>query len=146
MNVDFDSLDPALIEHAKKIIDEATALRENRISYRVLIKEYKPRWEREAQRIINKTLDKPIALLGKDSGYVPARGAEWVCVCDLLDGSLNFVCGLKYYAYSVALAHKEDFVYGLVIDLHDMIVYRAVKGRGAFMKKLKMGQSWISRR
>ncbi|RLE64512.1 MAG: hypothetical protein DRJ38_05400 [Thermoprotei archaeon] len=137
MDIDFDSLDPALIEHAKKIIDEATALREDRISYRVLIKEYKPRWEREAQRIINKTLNKPIALLGKDSGYVPARGAEWVCVCDLLDGSLNFVCGLKYYAYSVALAHKKDFVYGLVIDLHDMIVYRAVKGQGAFMKNIK---------
>ncbi|RLE63077.1 MAG: hypothetical protein DRJ38_08425, partial [Thermoprotei archaeon] len=139
MNENFNSLDSVLVRHAKKIVDEATALREDRISYRVLIKEYKPRWEKEAQRLIHKTLNKPVSLLGKDSGYVPAKGAEWVCVCDLLDGSLNFVCGLKYYAYSVALAHKNNFIYGLVIDLHDMIVYRAVKGQGAFMKNIKNG-------
>jgi len=139
MGVDLKNLDSVLVKHAEKIMSEATNLREERISYRVLTKEYKPRWEREAQQLICKTLDEPVSLLGKDSGYIPAKGAEWVCVCDLLDGSLNFMCGLKYYAYSVALAYKDDFIYGLVVDLHDMVVYRAEKGQGAYMKKTKNG-------
>ena len=123
-------LETALIEHAEKVRGAAEGLREKGISYRLLVVKYKPRWEREALKLAHEYLGR-VALLGKDSGFIGEGGEEWICICDLLDGSLNFMCGLKYYAYSFALARRGELVYGLVIDLHDMAYYRAERGRGA---------------
>ncbi len=130
--VKLEYLDELLLGHAKKILEEALHLREEMISYRILIKHYKPRWERESHNLLKEYLG-DVALLGKDSGLVGDLGSEWLCICDLLDGSLNFMCGLKYYAYSLALAHRGEIVYGFVVDLSEMTYYRAEKGKGAYV-------------
>lgn len=72
-----------------------------------------------------------MALLGKDSGYIGDGSEEWVCICDPLDGSLSFMSGLKYYAYSFALARRGELVYGLVVDLYDLRLYRAEREHSA---------------
>lgn len=130
MRVSLREVEEELLEHSKRVKEEAERLRRERISYRVLIKDVKPRWELELLNRIRDLLG-DVSLLGKDSGFVGDRGSEWVCVCDVFDGSLSFMSGLKYYAYSVALARRGELVYGLVVDLENMERYRAEKGKGA---------------
>jgi len=125
-----ENLERLMLDHARKVNKEASELRERGTSYRVLIKEYKPMWEMELYSLLKSELG-DVALLGRDSGLVGDKDATWVCICDLLDGSLNFMCGLKYYAYSAALARNGEVVYALVVDLDDMSYYRAEKGHGA---------------
>ena len=131
MAITVEDIEKIMLKHARKVVREATRLRERGISYRVLIKEYKPMWERELFSLLRSVLGE-VALLGKDSGFIGERGSEWVCICDLFDGSLNFMSGLKYYAYSAALVKKGEIVYALVVDLDDMTYYRAERGKGAY--------------
>jgi len=35
--------------------------------------------------------------------------------------------GMKYYAYSFALAEKDEVKYALVVDLENFDIYRSVK-------------------
>ena len=132
MKVNLRNLDKMLLGHAKKILGEALQLRKEMISYRVLIKKHKPAWEREAYELLKEYLG-DLALLGKDLGLIGNLDAEWLCICDLFDGSLNFMCGLKYYAYSLALLQNREAVYGFVVDLDKMTYYRAEKGGGAYI-------------
>jgi len=125
-----EDIEKMMLKHARKVVKEAARLREREMSYRVLIKEYKPMWERELYSLLRGVLEN-VALLGRDSGFIGEREAEWVCMCDLFDGSLNFMSGLRYYAYSAALAKNGEIVYALVVDLDDMTYYRAEKGKGA---------------
>ena len=132
MKINLKNLDKMLLGHAKKILGEALQLRKEMISYRVLIKKHKPAWEREAYKLLKEYLG-DLALLGKDLGLIGNLDAEWLCICDLFDGSLNFMCGLKYYAYSLALLQNREAVYGFVVDLDKMTYYRAEKGGGAYI-------------
>ncbi|RLF23497.1 MAG: hypothetical protein DRN15_06030 [Thermoprotei archaeon] len=125
-------LDDKLLEHAGEVLEEALRLRDKGVSYRILMRRYKPSWERQVYLLLKKFLGN-VSLLGKDSGLVGQRNTEWLCICDPLDGSLNFMCNLKYYAYSLALARGGELVYAMVIDLEDMTYYRAEKGRGAYL-------------
>jgi len=125
-----EAVEELILEHARRVLERAADLRRRETSYRVLVKEYKPMWERELYGMLRDLLG-DVALLGRDSGFIGRRDSEWVCLCDLFDGSLNFMSGLRYYAYSAALAREGDIVYAIVVDLDDMSYYRAEKGRGA---------------
>jgi len=125
------SVEELVLRHASKVVKEAEGLRDRGISYRILIKVYKPKWERELYGLLKGLLG-DLMLIGKDSGVLGRRRLGWTCLCDLLDGSLNFMCGLKYYAYSVALAKEGEVVYGIVVDLENMAYYKAERGGGAF--------------
>lgn len=126
----FDELEKRIVEHSQRVLKEAIRLKERMISPIALSSVYKRKWELEAAEVVSEFLGERVTLLGKDSGLSKGEGA-WVCLCDLLDGSKNFLAGTKFYSYSLALARGEELVYAIVVDLETMSVYRAEKGKGS---------------
>lgn len=57
----------------------------------------------------------------------------WVFIVDPIDGTTNFVRGLKQSAISVALAHDGAVEYGVVYDPYKDEMFSAKRGGGAFL-------------
>ena len=57
----------------------------------------------------------------------------WVFIVDPIDGTTNFVRGLKHSAISVALAHDGAVEYGVVYDPYKDEMFSARRGGGAFL-------------
>ena len=61
----------------------------------------------------------------------PTHG--WAFIVDPIDGTTNFVRGLKQSAISVALAHDGTMEYGVVYDPYKDELFSARRGGGAFL-------------
>lgn len=61
----------------------------------------------------------------------PSRG--WAFIVDPIDGTTNFVRGLRQSAVSVALAHDGAVEYGVVLDPYKDELFSARRGGGAFL-------------
>lgn len=61
----------------------------------------------------------------------PTRG--WAFIVDPIDGTTNFVRGLKQSAVSVALAHDGHVEYAVVLDPFKGELFSAKRGGGAFL-------------
>ncbi|MBD5162430.1 MAG: inositol monophosphatase [Oscillibacter sp.] len=61
----------------------------------------------------------------------PGRG--WAFIVDPIDGTTNFVRGLRQSAISVALAHDGVLEYGVVYDPYKDELFSARRGGGAFL-------------
>ena len=91
--------------------------------------------DREAERIIRDLL------LGErpDDGILGEEGSEsrsdsgrtWIV--DPLDGTVNFLYGLRTWAVSIALEDEEGLAAGVVFDPVDGECFTAVRGEGARM-------------
>lgn len=57
----------------------------------------------------------------------------WVFIVDPIDGTTNFVRGLKHSAISVALAHDGVVEYGVVYDPYKDEIFSARRDGGAFL-------------
>ena len=57
----------------------------------------------------------------------------WVFIVDPIDGTTNFVRGLKHSAISVALAHDGVVEYGVVYDPYKDEIFSAKRDGGAFL-------------
>ena len=57
----------------------------------------------------------------------------WVFIVDPIDGTTNFVRGLKHSAISVALAHDGAVEYGVVYDPYKDEIFSARRDGGAFL-------------
>ena len=57
----------------------------------------------------------------------------WGFIVDPIDGTTNFVRGLKHSAISVALAHDGAVEYGVVYDPYKDEIFSAKRGGGAFL-------------
>ena len=57
----------------------------------------------------------------------------WVFIVDPIDGTTNFVRGLKHSAISVALAHDGAVEYGVVYDPYKDEIFSAKRDGGAFL-------------
>lgn len=57
----------------------------------------------------------------------------WVFIVDPIDGTTNFVRGLKQSAISAALAHDGTIEYGVVYDPYKDEMFSAKRGGGAFL-------------
>lgn len=57
----------------------------------------------------------------------------WVFIVDPIDGTTNFVRGLRQSAISVALAHDGAVEYGVVYDPYKDEMFSAKRGGGAFL-------------
>ena len=53
-------------------------------------------------------------------------------IIDPLDGTTNFVNGLGIYSVSIAFAHEQQVLFGVVLSPHSREIFTAVKGGGAF--------------
>lgn len=73
----------------------------------------------------------PHNILSEESGLLRDEpGKKWII--DPLDGTSNFARGIPFFAVSVGLMGKNDFIAGVIIDPVSGNEYYAVKGEGAF--------------
>lgn len=72
------------------------------------------------------------AVLGEEGGAHPGRsGLRWLL--DPIDGTVNFVLGIPYFAVSVAVEFDGHTVAGAVANPMTGEVFHAVRGGGAFV-------------
>ena len=91
--------------------------------------------DREAERTIRELLlaERPDdGLIGEEgSSEAPASGRTWIV--DPLDGTVNFLYGLRTWAVSIALEDAEGLSVGVVFNPVDEECFSAVRGEGAVM-------------
>jgi myo-inositol-1(or 4)-monophosphatase len=73
---------------------------------------------------------------GGDWGQSPCR---WIV--DPLDGTVNYVHGLPYYAVSAALEEQGRIVLGVVADPARKEFFTAIRGRGAYLNGKRLAVS-----
>jgi len=71
--------------------------------------------------------------LGEEGGVTEGEDPEHVWVVDPLDGTMNFVRGMPYFAVNIALARAGEVIAGVtyIPMMHEM--FWAESGRGAFL-------------
>ncbi len=71
----------------------------------------------------------------------PVAGAEYVWVCDPIDGTIPFSHGSPTFVYSLALVHHGASILGVVYDpiLDRMVV--AERGKGAYLNAQRLKAS-----
>ena len=73
-------------------------------------------------------------IVGEEYGRTDAPGEETLAWhLDPIDGTLNFVHGVPWVSFSLALADRDGVLLGVVADVHRGEIYSAVRGRGAFI-------------
>lgn len=72
-------------------------------------------------------------VLGEEESSMK-EGARYVWLCDPIDGTMPFSCGLPIFTFSLALVDREDGqpIVGLVNDPVGKNMYWATRGGGAF--------------
>lgn len=70
--------------------------------------------------------------LGEEEGASIRPNAEYMWICDPLDGTSNYVHRLPIFCVSLALAHGNEVLCGVIYDPLRDVCYRAIKGRGAW--------------
>jgi myo-inositol-1(or 4)-monophosphatase len=89
--------------------------------------------DREAERTVREILlnDRPDdGLVGEEgSRTAPANGRTWIV--DPLDGTVNFLYGLRTWAVSIALEDAEGLAVGVVFNPVDAECFSALRGEGA---------------
>lgn len=87
--------------------------------------------ERHTRRVL--TAEFPgIPVVGEEFGAdVGADVAEYRWVVDPVDGTANYVAGMPWCAYSLALIDQTGPVLGVVADPYRGQIYAAARGRGA---------------
>lgn len=87
--------------------------------------------ERHTRRVL--TAEFPgVPVVGEEFGAdVGASDAEYRWVVDPVDGTANYVAGVPWCAYSLALVDPDGPVVGVVADPYRGQIYAAARGRGA---------------
>jgi myo-inositol-1(or 4)-monophosphatase len=89
--------------------------------------------DREAERTIREMLsnDRPEdGILGEEgSATASSNGRTWIV--DPLDGTVNFLYGLRAWAVSIALEDAEGLAVGVIYDPVDRECFSAARGQGA---------------
>ncbi len=69
-------------------------------------------------------------------------GAEYVWVCDPIDGTIPFSHGIPTFTFSLALTHNGESILGVVYDPIGDRLFSAAKGEGAYLngKKITVSQ------
>jgi myo-inositol-1(or 4)-monophosphatase len=84
--------------------------------------------------------------LSPESGDAGAKAdAPFRWIVDPLDGTMNFVHGLPYFAVSIALAHAGELTHAIVLDPTRDELFVAIKGRGAQLNEAPMRTSGCTR-
>jgi myo-inositol-1(or 4)-monophosphatase len=73
-----------------------------------------------------------------------ASPAEYTWVIDPLDGTVNFVHRVKYFAVSIALMHHESIILGVVYNPVMDEIFCAESGEGAFLNGHRISVSGVS--
>ena len=93
--------------------------------------------DKVAEDVIIRFMEKhelPLNLLSEEAGFVD-RGFADTLVADPVDGTFNASTGIPYYSISLAVGRNSlgNMTEGLVMNLVTGDVFRATKGKGAFL-------------
>jgi len=93
--------------------------------------------DKVAEDIVIRFMDEkkiPYNLLSEEAGFVD-RGFDETLVADPVDGTFNACTGIPFYSVSLAVGRTslDDVREGLVMNLVTGDVFRASKGKGAFL-------------
>ncbi|MCP4318283.1 MAG: inositol monophosphatase [Hyphomicrobiales bacterium] len=74
--------------------------------------------------------------IGEESGRSDARPGCWVV--DPIDGTANFLRGLRHWGISIGYALHGEMVLGIIHDSPNDTIYSAIKGGGAWREDRKI--------
>ena len=77
------------------------------------------------------------SILIEESGSYDKK-SEYKWVIDPLDGTHNFIYGIPLFSVSIALAHKDSVILGVIYFPMTNDLYVAEKGKGAFLNGKKI--------
>ena len=90
--------------------------------------------DREAERVIREllTAERPDdGLVGEEGSRIEGGGRRWIV--DPLDGTVNFLYGLRAWGVSIALEDEEGLAVGVVFNPVSGECFAAERGKGATM-------------
>lgn len=91
--------------------------------------------DKEAERRIIEELRKILPQAGfiaeESPDLIPADEFNWIV--DPLDGTTNFIHGLPIFSISIALAHKDEIILGVIYEINQDECFYAWKNGGAFL-------------
>jgi myo-inositol-1(or 4)-monophosphatase len=90
--------------------------------------------DREAERVIRELLstERPDdGLVGEEGSHIEGGGRRWVV--DPLDGTVNFLYGLRAWGVSIALEDEDGLAVGVVFNPVSGECFTAERGNGAAM-------------
>lgn len=93
------------------------------------------RADKEAERIVLGILGRSFpghGFLSEEAGRAGGP-SEHTWVIDPLDGTVNFIHGVRYFAVSIALLHGGDIVLGAVYNPAADEMFSGAEGRGAYL-------------
>ena len=70
------------------------------------------------------------AVLGEECGLITGA-SDYKWIVDPLDGTVNFAHQIPIFSISIALAHRDTIVLGIVLDPVNDELYAALSGQGA---------------
>ena len=75
--------------------------------------------------------------LGEEASY-QSQGSDWLWIIDPLDGTTNFIKGIRYFSVSIALAHRpsQKIVAGVVYNPVSGELFKAHAGGGAWLEQV----------
>jgi len=76
-------------------------------------------------------------IIGEESGKTDTNG-EYCWVIDPIDGTHNYIRGMKNFGVSIGILRRKEFVAGVIYLPCDDILYCAEKGAGAFINGLPL--------
>lgn len=77
------------------------------------------------------------AVLGEEASY-DKEDAEYLWVCDPLDGTVAYTFGVPVSQFSLALVKNGEPIVGVLYDPYMKRLYHAVKGEGAYLNEQKI--------
>ncbi len=84
------------------------------------------------------------AVLGEEESYA-IDGAEYVWVCDPVDGTIPFSHGMPTFCFSLALCKNGEPILGIALDAMLDRLFVAEKGQGAFLNGKKIHVSKLAK-
>ncbi|MGC4044254.1 MAG: inositol monophosphatase [Armatimonas sp.] len=81
-------------------------------------------------------------IVGEEASLL-TDGAEWVWVCDPIDGTIPYALGVPTSAFSLALTRNGEVVLGVASDFHAERLFTAVQGEGAYLNGTRLEPSRI---
>ncbi|MGD0354911.1 MAG: inositol monophosphatase family protein [Dehalococcoidia bacterium] len=82
-------------------------------------------------------------ILSEEAGSCK-KGGEYTWIIDPLDGTNNYYFGIPFFGVNIALVRKGEVVLGLTYDPMRHEMFRAEKGKGAFLNRKKIHVSKLS--
>ena len=88
--------------------------------------------------IINELSKKKYSIISEEIGTKIKEDEGNFWIIDPIDGTTNFLHGVPHFCISIALAHKNEIISGVICDPIKNEIYYAEKNSGAFLNNQRI--------